>query len=80
MAAKRNRASRKRKRGGRVWLLLPVIILAVLLGWLYRTEIVNLATFRFKGIDFTGPAGEIPTGGKIRESERKELEKILRNQ
>ena len=80
MAAKKNRASRKRKQGGRVWLLLPVIILAVLLGWLYRDEIMDLATFRFKGIDFTGPAGETPTGGKIRESERKELEKILRNQ
>ena len=80
MAAKRKRASRKRKRGGRVWLLLPIIILAVLLGWLYRDEIMDLATFKFKGIDFTGPAGEIPTGGKITEGDRKELEKILENQ
>ena len=51
-----------------------------MLGWLYRDEIMGLATFRFKGIDFTGPAGEAPSGGKIKESERKELEKILRNQ
>ena len=51
-----------------------------MLGWLYRDEIMDLATFRFKGIDFTGPAGEAPSGSKIKESERKELEKILRNQ
>ncbi len=49
-------------------------------GWLYRTEIADFATFQFKGIDFTRPVGETPTGGKITEVERKELEKILRNQ
>lgn len=80
------RANRKRPRtrgrkppGRRVWLLLPVIILAVLLGWLYRDEIVNLVTFRFKGIDFTTPPRETrsPDRGGITEKERKELEKIL---
>lgn len=84
------RANRKRPRkpprksgvrGRRRWLLLPAIILAVMLGWLYRGEIIDLATFRFKGIDFTGPAGEAraPVSTRITEKERKELEKILEN-
>ena len=44
-----------------------------------QDEIIDLATFRFKGIDFTGPAGETkpPEGTRITEKERKELEKIL---
>ena len=85
MAAKKRRTStrRKRKQGGRAWLLLPVIILVVLLGWLYRDEIVDLATFRFKGIDFSRPPVEKPVSGKggqkITEKERQELEKILEN-
>ena len=80
MAAKRRSRKTTRRKGRRAWLLIPAIILAGMLGWLYRTEIMDLATFKFKGIDFTGPAGETPTGGKIKENERKELEKILRNQ
>ncbi|MDE0032826.1 MAG: hypothetical protein OXU75_06795 [Deltaproteobacteria bacterium] len=61
--------------------MLPVIILAVLLGWLYRDEIVNLVTFRFQGIDFTTPPRETrsPDRGGITEKDRKELEKILEN-
>ena len=62
--------------------MLPVIILAVLLGWLYRNEILDLVTFRFQGIDFTRPPDGKPAGGKgearITEKERKELEKILK--
>ena len=80
MAAKRRSRKQKSRKGHRAWLLIPAIILAGMLGWLYRTEIMDLATFKFKGIDFTGPAGETPTGGKINEGDRKELEKILRNQ
>ncbi len=85
MAAKRKRAStrRRRKQRGRAWLLLPVIILVVLLGWLYRDEIVDLATFRFRGIDFSRPPVEKPVsgedGGRITEKDRQELEKILEN-
>lgn len=80
---KRPRTRGRKPRGRRTWLLLPVIILAVLLGWLYRDEIVNLVTFRFQGIDFTRPPGQEPGGDKsgqgITEKERKELEKILEN-
>ena len=85
MAAKRRRTSTRRKKpqGGRAWLLLPVLILVVLLGWLYRDEIVDLATFRFKGIDFSRPPVEKPVSGKggkrITEKERQELEKLLEN-
>lgn len=54
-----------------------------MVGWLYRDEILNLATFRFQGIDFTQPPGGKPAGGKgearITEKDRKELEKILEN-
>ena len=85
--AKANRR-RPRKRPGKpkgrgIWLLLPVIILAVMLGWLYRQEIVNLVGFRFEGIDFSRRPGDgAAHGGKggsgITEGERKELEKILR--
>lgn len=83
MAAKKRRTSTRRKstQRGRARLLLPVIILIVLLGWLYRDEIMNLATFRFKGIDFSRPPAEKAGSGKggerITEKERKELEKIL---
>ena len=80
MAAKRRPRKKQSRKGRRAWLAIPIIILAVMLGWLYRSEITDLVTFRFRGIDFTGPAGEAPTGGKITESERKELEKILRKQ
>lgn len=79
MAAKR-RPRKKPRKGHRAWLLIPAIILAGMLGWLYRTEIMDLATFKFSGFDFTGPAGETPTGGQITEGDRKELEKILRKQ
>ncbi len=79
MAAKRRPRKGKRK-SHRAWLIIPVVILAAMMGWLYRSEIMDLATFKFRGFDFTAPAGETPTGGKINESERKELEKILRNQ
>ena len=79
MAAKR-RPRKKSRKGRGAWLVIPAIILAAMLGWLYRSEIMNLATFQFRGIDFTGPAGETAAGGKITESERKELEKILRKQ
>ena len=83
MAARKRRTNTRRKsrQGGRAWLLLPVIILVVLLGWLYRHEIVDLATFRFKGIDFSRPPvekpGSVKGGERITEKERKELEKIL---
>ena len=80
MATKRRPRKKKSRKGHRLWLVIPIIILAAMLGWLYRSEITGLATFQFKGIDFTGPAGETPAGGKITESERKELEKILRKQ
>ena len=63
-----------------MWLLIPALMLAGMLGWLYRTEITDLVTFKFRGIDFTGPVGETPTGGRITEGDRKELEKILREQ
>lgn len=77
----RKRRSRKRTRKhGRAWLLIPIVIVAAMTGWLYRTEIRDFATFQFRGIDFTHPAGETPTGGQITEGERKELEKILRVQ
>ena len=78
---KRPRTRGSKPRGRRPWLLLPVIILAVLLGWLYRDEIVNLVTFRFQGIDFTTPPRETrsPERGGITEKDRKELEKILEN-
>jgi len=79
MASKR-RPRKKSRKGRRVWLLIPVLILAGMLGWLYRAEIMDLATFKFKGFDFTGPAGETPTGGHITEGDRKELEEILRKQ
>lgn len=62
---------------------MPLIILAVMLGWLYRQEIVKLVTFRFEGIDFSRRPGENAGSGQgsgITEGERKELEKILRNQ
>ncbi len=58
-------------------------MVAVMLGWLYRHEIVNLVTFRFAGIDFSQrPAGSArsdkgDTG--ITDKDRKELEKILEN-
>jgi len=49
-----------------------------MVGWLYRDEILNLATFRFKGIDFTRPPQEKPAAtDRITEKDRKELEKIL---
>lgn len=79
MAIKRRSRKRARKHGFR-WLLIPIVITFAMTGWLYRTEIADFATFQFKGIDFTRPVGETPTGGKITEVERKELEKILRNQ
>ena len=76
------RTRRRKPPGRRAWLLLPIIILAVLLGWLYRNEILNLVTFRFQGIDFTEPPAGKPVGDKdaapITEKERKELEKILK--
>ena len=79
MAARRRPRKRKQK-GHRAWLIIPVIILAAMMGWLYRTEILDLATFRFKGIDFTRPVGEqTPSDSRITEKERKELEKILEN-
>ncbi len=83
MAARKRRTSTRRKsrQGGRARLLLPVIILVVLLGWLYRHEIVDLATFRFKGIDFSQPPRESPQDSHgITEKDRKELEKILEKQ
>lgn len=80
MAAKRRTRKKKSRRS---WLLVPFIILAVVLGWLYREEIVGLATFRFDGIDFTRrpPAEKSPppSPGGITDAERKELEKILRD-
>jgi hypothetical protein len=78
---KQPRPRGRKPQGRRRWILLPAIILAVMLGWLYRDEIIDLATFRFKGIDFTGPAGETkaPEGTRITEKERKELEKILKS-
>ncbi len=84
-ANRRRPRTRKRKpQGRRGWLLVPVIILAVMLGWLYRDEIVELVTFRFEGIDFSRRPGENARsgqgGGGITEGERKELEKILRDQ
>ncbi|MCY4486751.1 MAG: hypothetical protein OXF11_06490 [Deltaproteobacteria bacterium] len=86
--AKANRKrppTRKRKpQGRRGWLLIPVIILAVMLGWLYRHEIVNLVSFRFEGIDFSRRPAENARSGQggdgITEGERKELEKILQSQ
>ena len=78
---RRPRTGARKAQGRRGWLLIPVIILAVMLGWLYRHEIVNLVTFRFEGIDFSRRPGEnARSGGAITEGERKELEKILRNQ
>lgn len=80
MATKR-RPGKKKRNGRRTWLLLPVIILVLMVGWLYRNEIMDLAMFRFKGIDFTRPIEEKPAGSnRITEKERKELEKILKNQ
>lgn len=77
MAARR-RPRKKKPQGRRAWLLLPVIILALLMGWLYRSEILDLVTFRFKGFDFTRPPVEDSRrGGRITERDRKELEKIL---
>ena len=77
--AARQRPRKRKQKSHRAWLLIPAIILAVMVGWLYRDEILNLATFRFKGIDFTKPPQESPeaTGG-ITEKDRKELEKILK--
>lgn len=81
---KRPRKRARKAQGRRGWLLIPVIILAVMLGWLYRHEIVNLVTFRFEGIDFSRRPAENAAGDqggdRITEGERKELEKILRNQ
>ena len=81
MATRRRQRKRKQK-SHRAWLLIPAIILAVMIGWLYRNEIVNLVTFRFQGIDFTQPPGGKPANEKgesrITERERKELEKILK--
>lgn len=86
MAKGKRRRPRTRKRkpqGRRGWLVVPVIILAVMLGWLYRHEIVNLVTTRLEGIDFSRRPGEDVRsgqgGGRITEGERKELEKILRD-
>lgn len=83
-ANRRRPRTRNRKPQRRGWLLVPLIILAVMLGWLYRQEIVKLVTFRFEGIDFSRRPGETAGsgqgGGRITEGERKELEKILRNQ
>lgn len=80
MAAKRRTRKKKSRRS---WLLVPLVILAVVLGWLYRDELVGLATFRFDGIDFTRrPAPEKPpppSPGGITDAERKELEKILQD-
>ena len=80
MATKRRSRKQTSRKGRRAWLVIPAIILAGMLGWLYRTEIMDLATFKFSGIDFTGPAGETPTGGRITEGDRKELEEILQKQ
>ncbi len=81
--ATRRRQRKRRQKSHRAWLLVPAIILAVMVGWLYRNEIVSLVTFRFQGIDFTRPPGGKPAGDKgearITEKERKELEKILEN-
>ena len=78
MATRKRPRKKKTQRGRRAWLLLPVIILAVMLGWLYRSEIVSLVTFRFKGIDFTRPPEDSARSDRrISEKERKELEKIL---
>ncbi len=81
MATRRRlRRRTRRKRSRRAWLLVPAIILAVMLGWLYRIEIVNLATFRFSGIDFSRqPAGTSEGVAPITEKERRELEGILKN-
>ena len=80
MAAKRRTRKKKSRRS---WLLVPLVILAVVLGWLYREELVGLATFRFDGIDFTrrpAPEETPPPGpGGITDAERKELEKILQD-
>ncbi len=77
MATKR-RPRKRRRKGRRAWLLIPVIILAAMMGWLYRNEIMDFASFRFKGIDFTRPLGKSPArDGRVTEKERKELEKIL---
>ena len=78
MATRKRPRKKKAQRGRRPWLLFPVIILAVMLGWLYRSEIVSLVTFGFKGIDFTRPPEDSGRSDKrISERERKELEKIL---
>ncbi len=78
MATRKRPRKKKAQRGRRPWLLLPVIILAVMLGWLYRNEIVSLVTFGFKGIDFTRPPEDSARSDRrISEKERKELEKIL---
>ena len=77
--ATRRRPRKRRQKDHRAWLLIPAIILAVMVGWLYRSEILNLVTFRFKGIDFTRPPREKPAvEGSITEKDRKELEKILK--
>lgn len=76
--ATRRRPPKRRQKNHRAWILIPAVILAVMVGWLYRDEILNLATFRFKGIDFTRPPQEKPAAtGRITEKDRKELEKIL---
>ena len=78
MATRKRPRKKKTQRGRRAWLLFPVIILAVMLGWLYRSEIVSLVTFDFKGIDFTRPPEDSARSDRrISEKERKELEKIL---
>lgn len=77
MAARRPRR-RKKQRGCLVWLLVPLLILAAMAAWLYRNELMDLASFRFRGIDFTRPPGEAPPPDEgVTEKERKELEKIL---
>ncbi|MDE0354259.1 MAG: hypothetical protein OXK20_01160 [Deltaproteobacteria bacterium] len=79
--ATRRRPRKRRQKNHRAWLLIPAIILAVMVGWLYRDEILNLVTFRFQGIDFTTPPRETrsPDRGGITGKDRKELEKILEN-
>ena len=78
--ATKKRSRKKTRKGCRARLLLPVIILALLMGWLYRSKIMDLVTFRFKGSDFTRPPVEDSRrDGRITERDRKELEKILEN-
>ncbi len=81
---KRPYARTRKSRGRRGCLWIPLIVLAMMLGWLYRYEIANLVGFEFGASDFSRRSEEKSrigrSGNGITEEERKELEKLLRNQ